>query len=90
MLKTNFFIWWDILIRSTSIYSSRNFGTCFSSDPIILLNTKIYKKGAKKAMMKYRSSGNSEGWQSGNFLLYNNPGLRISTRNVMALNYHLD
>ena len=55
-----------------------------------LLNAKIYKKDARKAMMKYQSSGNSEEWQSGNFWLYNIPGLRRSPRNVMALNYHLD
>ena len=55
-----------------------------------LLNAKIDKNDAIKAMMKYQSSGNAEEWQSGNFLLYNIPGLRRSPRNVMALNYHLD
>ena len=55
-----------------------------------LLNAKIYKKDARKAMMKYQSSGNAEEWQSGNFLLHNISGLRRSPKNVMTLNYHLD
>ena len=54
-----------------------------------LLNAKIYKKDARKAMMKNQSSGNAEEWQSGNFMLYNIPGLRRSPRNVIALNCHL-
>ena len=49
-----------------------------------LLNAKNYKKDARKAMMKYQSSGNEEEWQ------YNIPGLRKSPRNIMALNYQLD
>ena len=40
--------------------------------------------------MKYQSAGNSEEWQSGNFWLYDIPGLRRLPRNVMALSYHLD
>ena len=65
-----------------SIYSFRHFGTFFSIPS--LLNAKIHKKDARKPMMKYQSSGNAEEWQSGNFLLYNIPGLEISSRNLWS------
>ena len=51
-----------------------------------LLNAKIYKKDVRKALVKYQSSGDAEEWQSGNFLLFNIPGLRKSPRNLTPHN----
>ena len=50
--------------------------------PPTLFNSKIYKKDGRKALIKYQSSGDAEEWQSGNFLLFNIPGLRKSPRNI--------
>ena len=50
--------------------------------PPTLFNAKIYKKNVQKALIKYQSSGDAEEWQSGNFLLFNIPGLRKSPRNL--------
>ena len=47
-----------------------------------LFNAKVYKKDVRKALIKYQSSGDPEEWQSGNFLLFNIPGLRKSPRNL--------
>ena len=55
-----------------------------------LLNAKIYKNNIRKALMSNQSSGNAEEWQSGNFLLYNIPGLRKSPRNLTPFNYGID
>ena len=54
--------------------------------PPTLLNAKIYKKDVRKALVKYQSSGDAEEWQSGNFLLFNIPGLRKSPRNLTPHN----
>ena len=45
-----------------------------------LLNIKIYKKDVRRALMEYQSSGHEDEWQSGNFMIYNIPGLRKSQR----------
>ena len=50
--------------------------------PPTLFKTKIYKKDVRKALIKYQSSGDAEEWHSGNFLLFNIPGLRKSPRNL--------
>ena len=50
--------------------------------PPTLLNAKIYKKDIRKALMKYQSSGDTKEWQSGNFLLFDIPGLRKSPKNL--------
>ena len=43
--------------------------------PPSLLNLDLYKKDAKKLLLKIQSRGNEE-WCAGNFPLYNIPGLR--------------
>ena len=50
--------------------------------PFTLLNAKINKKYVRKALIKYQFSGDAEEWQSGNFLLFNIPGLLKSPRNL--------
>ena len=50
--------------------------------PPTLFNAKIYKKNERKALIKYQSPGDAEEWQSGNFLLFNIPGLRKLPRNL--------
>ena len=50
--------------------------------PPTLFNAKVYKKYVPKALIKYQSSGDAEEWQSGNFLLFNIPGLRKLPRNL--------
>ena len=38
------------------------------------------KKDVRWALMEYQSSGHEDEWQSGNFMIYNIPGLRKSQR----------
>ena len=52
-----------------------------------LLNIRIYKKDLKRALMVNQSSGKADEWQSGNFLIFNIPGLRKSRRNLTSQNY---
>ena len=50
--------------------------------PPTLLNAKIYKKRCTKNLDKMSVLRDAEEWQSGNFLLFNIPGLRKSPRNL--------
>ena len=51
-------------------------------------NPKINKSSVRKVLKNLQSQGNEEEWQANNFLLYNIPGLRKSTKISIPAIYH--
>ena len=50
--------------------------------PLSLFSLKAYKRSTKAHLLKIQSMGTLDEWENNNFLLYNIPGLRKSSREV--------